>query len=143
MRRLRPGLEREHARILRQDPAKLFNLEPSRAKAKPGDLVADNSDPVFVTVVSQVYRPPQESSSSIPPCAVCRGFPEAMRFSHQMGGAGTTTTMFEIATPAHKLHQQLALETARQRISSGGEEGFPGCGIERFTCISRWRPPDG
>ncbi len=112
MRRLRPDLEREHARILRQDPEKLFDLEQIRAKAQPGDIFVDNSDPVFVTVVSKVYRAPQESSS-IPACAVCRGFNAAMRFSREVGGA--STTMLEIATRAHKLRQQLAQTEPRRR----------------------------
>jgi hypothetical protein len=35
MRRVRPDLEREHARILRQDPHKLFDPEAIRAAARP------------------------------------------------------------------------------------------------------------
>jgi hypothetical protein len=41
MRRVRRDLEREHARILRQDPDKLFDWEAIRARARPGDIGAD------------------------------------------------------------------------------------------------------
>src|SRR5260370_2017547 len=38
MRRVRPDLEREHARILRQAPEKLFDWQAIRARARPGDI---------------------------------------------------------------------------------------------------------
>ena len=38
LRRVRPDLEREHARILMQDPDKLFDWEGIRAAARPGDI---------------------------------------------------------------------------------------------------------
>src|SRR3954462_12919018 len=47
MRRVRPALESEHARILRQSPDKLFDQEALRAGARPGDIYVDNTDPVF------------------------------------------------------------------------------------------------
>jgi hypothetical protein len=40
MRRVRPALEREHARILTQDPDKLFDQEAIRAAARPGGIAA-------------------------------------------------------------------------------------------------------
>src|SRR5713101_7256037 len=52
MRRVRPDLEREHARILRQHPDKLFDQQAIRARARPGDIAVDNVDPVVLTVAS-------------------------------------------------------------------------------------------
>ena len=52
LRRLRPELEREHARILKQDPAILFDEEAIKRKARPGDLYFGNTDPVLLTIVS-------------------------------------------------------------------------------------------
>jgi hypothetical protein len=49
MRRVRVDLEREHARILKQDPRKLFDWERIRATAREGDIGVDNTDPVFLS----------------------------------------------------------------------------------------------
>ena len=48
MRRNRLDLEREHARILRQSPDKLFDQQAIRESARPGDIGVDNTDPVFL-----------------------------------------------------------------------------------------------
>src|SRR5262245_4980418 len=48
MRRVRVDLKREHARILRQDPGKLFDWEAIRAKFQEGEIAADNTDPVYL-----------------------------------------------------------------------------------------------
>src|SRR2546423_14906577 len=53
LRRLRPELEREHARILKQDPKVLFDEKRIRENARPGDFYVDNTDPVFLTIVSR------------------------------------------------------------------------------------------
>jgi hypothetical protein len=53
LRRLRPELEREHARILKQDPAIRFDEETILLrKACPGDLYFGNTDPVLLTIAS-------------------------------------------------------------------------------------------
>src|SRR5262245_61960871 len=52
MRRVRRDLEREHARILRQDPNKLFDWEVIRAKGEEGKMLADNTDPVYLALAS-------------------------------------------------------------------------------------------
>ena len=53
MRRVRRDLEREHARILRQDPDKLFDDEAVLAGGRHGDIAADNTDPVYLAVASK------------------------------------------------------------------------------------------
>jgi hypothetical protein len=83
MRRVRPDLTKEHARILRQDPKKLFDWEAIRAKARPGDFVVDNTDPVFLTVVSKGPRARNETKI-VPECAVCRGLEAVDKFRRQM-----------------------------------------------------------
>ena len=72
MRRVRRDLEREHARILRQDPGKLFDWEAIRARARPGDIAVDNTDPVFLTIASKAQRGPDEGQTA-PLSAVCHG----------------------------------------------------------------------
>jgi hypothetical protein len=57
MRRVRPDLEREHARILRQGP---FDPEAIRAAARPRVISADNTDPVYLTLASKAQRESDE-----------------------------------------------------------------------------------
>jgi hypothetical protein len=57
MRRVRPDLEREHARILRQGP---FDPEAIRAAARPRFISADNTDPVYLTLASKAQRESDE-----------------------------------------------------------------------------------
>lgn len=66
MRRVRVDLEREHARILQQDPDKLFGGKSIRARARPGDIAVDNTDPVFLTVASK-GRPFKPGNPGRPP----------------------------------------------------------------------------
>ena len=64
MRRIRPALEREHARILRQDPEELFDQQAIRAGARPGDIYVDNTDPVFLVIASKAQRVADEPQSA-------------------------------------------------------------------------------
>jgi len=117
MRRVRPALEREHARILRQDPDKLFDQEAIRAAARPGDIAADNTDPVYLTLASQAQRPPDEIQAA-PFSAVCRGYVKVSDFSRDVGAS--SVTMFEVVTLAHRLHQELMKTKPRRRGREGG-----------------------
>src|SRR5262245_60214010 len=47
LRHVRRDLEREHARILRQDPGKLFDSQAVRTKAREGEIAANNTDHVY------------------------------------------------------------------------------------------------
>ena len=112
MRRLRPDLTKEHARILRQDPKELFGPDAiGKKKPSPGDLVVDNTDPVFLTVVSK-HRASDETKT-VPECAVCRGLEAVNKFRHQM--SASSWTMWEVATIAHKLREQLSKTEPRRR----------------------------
>jgi hypothetical protein len=112
MRRIRPALEREHARILRQDLDKLFDQEAIRAAARPGDIAADNTDPVYLTVASKTEGVPDEPQTA-PLAAVCRGYGEVSAFSRDVGAS--SVTFFEVATLAHKLHESLMKTEPRRR----------------------------
>ena len=76
LRRVKPELEKHHARILSQKPAVLFDNERIRQRAKPGDLAVDNTDPVFLAIISK----DREDSSRSNPAAICRGQEELVRF---------------------------------------------------------------
>jgi hypothetical protein len=104
MRRVRVDLEKEHARILRQDPKELFDREAIRAKAREGDIAVDNTDPVFLTLASKEERASDEGETP-QLSAVLRGPEKVSQFSRDVGASSVTT--FEVATPAHRLHQAL------------------------------------
>ena len=112
MRRVRRDLEREHARILRQDPDKLFDQQAIRARARPGDIAVDNTDPVFLTLASKAQRAPDEGQTA-PLSAVCQGLEKVGEFSRDVGAS--SVTMFEVATLAHRLHQELMKTEPRRR----------------------------
>jgi hypothetical protein len=112
MRRVRPDLERQHARILRQDPDKLFDQETIRAAARPGDIAADNIDPVYLTLASKAQRAADEIQAT-PLSAVCRGHVKVSEFSRDVGAS--SVTVFEVVTLAHSLHQELMKTKPRRR----------------------------
>jgi hypothetical protein len=113
MRRVRPQLEKEHARILKQDVKKLFDQDEIRRNARPGNMALDNTDPVFLTIFSR-----QDSSNNRNvECSVRRGVKDAWDFVREKNdklGAGAVT-MFELATTAHHLSQELARTEPRRR----------------------------
>ena len=116
MRRVRRDLEREHARILRQDPGKLFDWEAIRARARPGDIAVDNTDPVFLTIASKAQRGPDELQTA-PLSTVCHGWAKVCEFSRDVGAP--SVTFFEVVTLAHRLHHELMKAEPRRRGRGG------------------------
>jgi hypothetical protein len=113
MRRIRRDLEREHARILRQDPVKLFDWKEIHRRARPGDIFVTNTDPVFLTLASR-----EEGANTPPFSAVCRRPREVREFSREVGASSVTT--FEVVTLAHRLRQELMRTKPRRRGREGG-----------------------
>jgi hypothetical protein len=111
MRRLRLDLEREHARILQQCPDKLFDQQAIFARARPGDIAVDNTDPVFLTIASKEQR--ADEGQTAPLSAVCRGMEQVSKFSRDVGAS--SVTMFEVTTLAHRLHHELMKTEPRRR----------------------------
>jgi hypothetical protein len=112
VRRVRLDLEREHARILRRCPDKLFDQEAIRAAARPGDIAVDNTDPVFLTIASKAQRAPDEGHTA-PLSAVCHGWAKVCEFSRDVGAP--SVTFFEVVTLAHRLHHELMKTEPRRR----------------------------
>jgi hypothetical protein len=112
MRRLRPDLEREHARILRQRPEELFDELAIRARASAGAIAVSNTDPVFLTLASKDERAPNGGQTAPLP-AMCRGFDEVREFNRAVGAS--SVTMLEVVTLAHRLHQELIQTEPRCR----------------------------
>jgi len=102
LRSVRRKLEKQHARILEQDPAILFDEQLIMQKGKTGDLAVANADPVFLAINSGA-RDPSHSNAA----AICRGQGELMRFILAQG-AGQAWTLFEVATSINALSSELA-----------------------------------
>ncbi len=116
LRRIRPDLEIQYARILKQDPKSLFDENMIRQNARPGALYVDNTDPVFLTIVSR-----KESSSEddvkVPPCRICRGMKEVSDFLKQE--KARSYTMFDVVHAAHALSSELSKAQPRKRGRTG------------------------
>ena len=110
LRRVKPDLERHHARILRQDATMLFNEVQIRQHAKSGDLAVSNTDPVFLVINSK----DQEDRLASNPAAICRGQAELMGFIKGWG-PGQTWTVMELGTSIHALSLALAKTVPRKR----------------------------
>jgi hypothetical protein len=110
LRRVKPDLERHHARALRQDRTVLFDADRIRQQARPGDLAVSTADPVFLVINSK----DQERYTGVNPAAICEGQPELMGFI-KTWGPGQTWTVMELGTSIHALSLALAKTVPRKR----------------------------
>jgi hypothetical protein len=110
LRRVKPDLERHHARLLRQSLTILLDHERIRQQARPGDLAVSNTDPVFLVINSK----DQEHHAGGNPAAICQGQEELMGFIKPWG-AGQTWTVMELGTSIHALSVALAKTEPRKR----------------------------
>jgi len=103
LRRGREQLEREHARILRQDPASLFDPEAIRQRAKPGTLAVGTTKPVWLAVTFGERKKRTEPEIEV----ICRDEAELM---HQIKAVpiGWSWSIFELVVEAHALTSALA-----------------------------------
>jgi hypothetical protein len=110
LRRVKPDLERHHARALRQDRTVLFDADHIRPRARPGDLGVSNADPVFLAIKSK----DQERYTGVNPAAICQGQAELMSLI-KTWGPGQTWTVTELGTSIHGLSLALAKTVPRKR----------------------------
>jgi hypothetical protein len=106
LRRARPELELHHARTLKQDPKTLFDLQKLTENARPGDVFVDNTDPVFLTIVSG-QNPPT------PKPMIFRGMRAA--FEYMRKEQPQSYSFHELVTSAHNLHHELSKAPLRKR----------------------------
>ena len=114
MRRVRPDLEQQHARVLRHDPKWLFDQEAIRSNARPGDHAFDNRDPVLLAIVSDSAGPLGEQGAPIE-CKVCEGPAAAQTFFWEVNKGRGVLTTFEVTTLAHQLAVELEKTEPRSR----------------------------
>jgi hypothetical protein len=110
LRRVKPDLERHHARILRQNPTSFLNNDQIRQQAKPGGLAVSNTDPVFLVINTQ----DRQHHAGANPAAICQGQAELMRFI-KTWGPGQTWTVTELGTSIHALSLALSKTVPRKR----------------------------
>ncbi len=110
LRRVKPDLEKHHARFLKQDPAVRFDYQLIRKRAEPGDIAVDDPDPVFLAIPSRDRKDRSGSNSA----AICRGQTELMRFIKAQG-FGQTWTVFELGNSVHALSSALTRTRPRKR----------------------------
>ena len=110
LRRVKPELENHHARILSQHPAVLFDNELIGLRAKPGDLAVNNTDPVFLALISR----DREDGSRSNPAAICRGQEQLVHFIKAQG-PGKAWTGLELVNSVHALSSALAKTKPRRR----------------------------
>ena len=67
---------------------------------------------VFLTLASKAQRAPDEGQTA-PLSAVCHGLKKVSEFSRDVGAS--SVSMFEVATLAHRLHQELMKTEPRRR----------------------------
>jgi hypothetical protein len=110
LRRVKPDLERHHARILSQNRSVLFDADRTRQQARPGDLAVSNTDPVFLVINSE----DREHDARASRAAICQGQAELMVFI-KTWGPGQTWTVTELGTSIHALSWALAKTVPRKR----------------------------
>jgi hypothetical protein len=114
LRRHRPELERQHARIIKQDPALLFDEETIRRAARPGQLYIGNTDPVFLVIVTPH---PTTGSKRALASGIFHGMEKVYQFlRHERAEA---YTLHDLVRPAHSLLNHLAKAPPRKRGRAG------------------------
>lgn len=114
MRRLRPALEREHARILRQSPTKLFDEETVRRHAAPGVLATGSADPVFLAITRGKRANERDGDRALYDCDVLRGQSELTKYLCNLP-PGSLTTSSEISGSVHLLANRLSTTAPKPR----------------------------
>jgi hypothetical protein len=108
LRRLRRELEEQHKKILRLDPAELFDDERIRLDAQPGSLAVNTASPIFLLIWSD-----QRSANDPAPSAGVYNTHHA--FAVTNAKAGRSSTWLELTRPAHSLSAQLSASLPRKR----------------------------
>ena len=110
LRRVKPDLERHHARILSQNRPVLFDANRTRQQARLGDLAVSNTDPMFLVINSK----DREHDAGTNAAAICQGQAELMGLI-KAWGPGQTWIVTELGTSIHALSWALAKTVPRKR----------------------------
>jgi hypothetical protein len=119
LRRVRPELEKEHGRILKRDPAILFDRNVLKRKLVPGSAVFETTEPAFLGIVSH-YKISAEQENAPYACSVHSSLSKATSWiSETTKGVGGGSSMFELTVLAHQLTRELERTKPQRRGRSG------------------------
>ncbi len=104
LRQLRSDLERAHRETLRKDPRLLFDPDAVQAKARPGMIAVDNTEPIFLVFIKLSGSTAKRVDELI---TVCDGHDEMSAFIKKHSVAGLGTTFFELVRLMHRLSTNL------------------------------------
>ncbi|MDD1519220.1 MULTISPECIES: hypothetical protein [Bradyrhizobium] len=109
LRRIRPALQRQHKKIMRLDPANLFDPDQIPLQAKPGSPALATRSPVFLLIWSD------QRTAEDPAPAVEIFEDHSAAFHRGIERPGRSTTWIELTRSAHALSEQLAKTRPRKR----------------------------
>ena len=112
LRRMRPPLEQEHARITQLDPNVLFDQQQIGDAARPGQLYLNNTAPVFLVICSSKEDSAKRDERAIKSVSICRNEADLMRLIKSHFGLNT---IFELVGTSHLLHDRLLRTLPNQR----------------------------
>jgi hypothetical protein len=119
LRRVRRDLEKEYDRILKIDPAILFDEKAIARNRQPGSLAYDTTKPAFLVIVSQ-YGLTRDEEKKPFACSVHCDIGSASSWVAQtIKGVGGGSSMFELTIAAHALAQELQRTKPRGRGRAG------------------------
>jgi hypothetical protein len=108
MRQVRRKFEAAHTEILKKDPSTLFDQQAIMAKARPGMMATDNTDPVFLVFARLTGSSVAHQKGSFP-VAICRSDAEVGAFMKKHAPPGMGITVFEYVRWMHALAANLSL----------------------------------
>jgi hypothetical protein len=119
LRRVRLGLEKEHARILNLDPRKLFDAKALEAARSPGSHAYSTTEPVSLVIVS--HHGLSADQEDRPYACSVQGdlIASAEWVQNTIKGVGGGSSMFELTIVAHHLAQALQHTTPQSRGRPG------------------------
>ncbi|MDA9499475.1 hypothetical protein [Bradyrhizobium sp. CCBAU 11357] len=109
LRRIRPALQRQHKKIMRLDPANLFDPDQIPLQAKPGSPALATRSPVFLLIWSDQ----RTAEDPAPAVEIFEDYSAA--FHRGIEKPGRSTTWIELTRSAHALSEQLAKTRPRKR----------------------------
>jgi hypothetical protein len=114
MRQVRRQFEAAHAQSLKKDPNMLFDQEAILARARPGMIVTNNTDPVFLVYIRLTDSSVSDQTDGTS-AAVCRGRDELGAFIREHCTPGMGATFFEFVGFMHTLAANLLQTRAVKR----------------------------
>ena len=106
LRQARHQLQDAHADSLRKDPNKIFDEKTILAKARPGMLAFETTEPVIL-VFAKLTGSSFDDPKAVAPAKIYSNQLELVEFMKQHRSAGTAISIFEWAKLIHVLHYNL------------------------------------